>query len=197
MLKVGITGGIGSGKSTASKYFAKLGAFIFDADTEAKNLIETKETVQNELIEEFGTDIITPQGKIDKSKLARVAFQNEDHQQRLNFVIHPYIFDLIDREFTRVSASSKYKIFLVDGAMIYESGFDAHLDYIVVVTALLMHRMNRALKRGNLSREDVLKRMDFQLPEEEKVNLADFVIHNDGSESTLKKNIAKIFKKLV
>lgn len=197
MLKVGITGGIGSGKSTASKYFAKLGAFIFDADTEAKQLIETKETVQNELIEEFGTDIITPQGKIDKSKLARVAFQNEDHQQRLNFVIHPYIFNLIDREFDRVSAGSKYKIFLVDGAMIYESGFDVHLDYVVVVTALLMHRMNRALKRGNLSREDVLKRMDFQLPEEEKVNLADFVIHNDGSESTLKKNIAKIFKKLV
>lgn len=197
MLKVGITGGIGSGKSTASKYFAKLGAFIFDADTEAKQLIETKETVQNELIEEFGTDIITPQGKIDKSKLARVAFQNEDHQQRLNFVIHPYIFNLIDREFDRVSAGSKYKIFLVDGAMIYESGFDVHLDYVVVVTALLMHRMNRALKRGNLSREEVLKRMDFQLPEEEKVNLADFVIHNDGSESTLKKNIAKIFKKLV
>ncbi|MEE8437207.1 MAG: dephospho-CoA kinase, partial [Candidatus Neomarinimicrobiota bacterium] len=99
MLKVGLTGGIGSGKSTASKYFAKLGAFVFDADTEAKQLIETKETVHNELIEEFGTDIINPQGKIDKKKLARVAFQNEDHQQRLNFVIHPYIFDLIDREF--------------------------------------------------------------------------------------------------
>jgi len=197
MLKVGLTGGIGSGKSTASKYFKKLGAFVFDADTEAKTLMEKNETLQRELIEEFGTDIINAQGKIEKNKLARVAFQNEDQQQRLNFVIHPYIFDLIDGEFDRISEGGKYKIFIVDGAMIYESGFEAHLDFVVVVTALLMHRMDRALKRGNLSREDVLKRMEFQLPEEEKINLADFVIHNDGLESELQQNISNIFKKLV
>ena len=96
MLKVGLTGGIGSGKSTASKFFEKLGAFILDADKEAKNLLEKNEIVQHEVISEFGTDIINTTGKVDKNKLARVAFQDVDHQRRLNSVVHPYIYDLID-----------------------------------------------------------------------------------------------------
>ena len=79
MLKVGLTGGIGSGKSTATKYFDKLGAFIFDADTEAKNLISTNDLVQHELIVEFGTDIIDVSGKINKTKLSRIAFQDVSH----------------------------------------------------------------------------------------------------------------------
>ncbi len=196
MLKVGLTGGIGSGKSTASKYFAQMGAFIFDADTEAKKLINTNATVQNELIAEFGTDIINPKGGIEKRKLARIAFQDDDHQQRLNFVIHPYIFDLIDNMFIKVSSANRHSMFVVDAAMIYESGFDSHLDYVVVITAQLMHRMERALKRGNLTRDEVLKRIELQLPEEEKVGMADFVIHNDGSEAELEENVRDLLEKL-
>lgn len=196
MLKVGLTGGIGSGKSTASKYFAQMGAFIFDADTEAKKLINTSATVQHELIAEFGTDIINPEGGIEKRKLARIAFQDDDHQQRLNFVIHPYIFDLIDNMFNKVSAANRHSMFVVDAAMIYESGFDSHLDYVVVITAQLMHRMERALNRGNLTRDEVLKRIELQLPEEEKVGMADFVIHNDGSEAELEESVKNLFEKL-
>jgi len=102
MLKIGLTGGIGSGKSTACLHFHSLGAYVLDADKEAKNLITTNETVQHELISEFGTDIINVSGQVDKKKLARVAFQDDDHQQRLNFVVHPYIFDLIDKDFNRI-----------------------------------------------------------------------------------------------
>ena len=102
MLKVGLTGGIGSGKSTASKFFEKLGAFILDADKEAKNLLEKNEIVQHEVISEFGTDIINTTGKVDKNKLARVAFQDVDHQRRLNSVVHPYIYDLIDKTFDKM-----------------------------------------------------------------------------------------------
>ena len=91
MLRVGLTGGIGTGKSTASNFFKKLGAFVFDADAEAKSLLSTNDVVQHELISEFGTDIINPSGEIDKKKLARVAFQDVDHQRRLNSVVHPYI----------------------------------------------------------------------------------------------------------
>jgi len=196
MLKVGLTGGIGSGKSTASRYFESLGAFVLDADEEAKNLITSNETVQHELISEFGTDIIDGTGRVNKKKLARIAFQDEDHQQRLNSVVHPYIFNLIDKEFNRVFNDKKHGVFIVDAALIYETGFDAHLDYVIVVTAHLKNRMERALGRETLSREEILKRVGFQWPEEEKVNMADFVVHNDGTEAELQKNIESLIKRL-
>ena len=197
MLKVGLTGGIGSGKSTASKFFEKLGAFILDADKEAKNLLEKNEIVQHEVISEFGTDIINATGKVDKNKLARVAFQDVDHQRRLNSVVHPYIYDLIDKTFDKILSDGKHAVFIIDAAMIYESGYDIHLDYIIVITAQLQNRMERALSRKTLTREEILKRIEFQWPEEEKVGMADFVIHNDGTEKELNDNIKSIIKKLI
>ena len=196
MLRIGLTGGIGSGKSTASQHFESLGAYVMNADVEAKNLIDTKETVQHELISEFGTDIIDGTGKINKQKLARVAFQDEDHLYRLNSVVHPYIYDLIDQKFNQVLNVGKHGLFIVDGALIFESGYDAHLDYVIVVTAQLKNRMERALGRQTLSREEIIKRIEYQWPEEEKVNLADFVIHNDGTEGELKRNVESLIKKL-
>ena len=197
MLRVGLTGGIGSGKSTASLHFTSLGAYVINADEEAKNLISTNETVQNELIAEFGTDIIDGTGSVNKKKLARIAFQDQDHQQRLNSVVHPYIYNLIDKEFNQVLNVGKHGIFIVDGALIFESGYDMHLDYVIVVTAQLKHRMERALGRATLSREEILKRIEFQWPEKEKVNLADFVVHNDGTEKEFHKNIEELIKKLI
>jgi|TARA_B110000467_G_scaffold120327_1_gene111654 dephospho-CoA kinase len=197
MLRVGLTGGIGSGKSTASNFFESFGSFVINADEEAKNLLSSSDTVQHELISEFGTDIIDVSGQINKTKLARVAFQDEEHQQRLNSVIHPYIYNIIDDQFNQILNEGKFDIFVVDGALIFESGYDVHMDYIIVVTALLKNRMERALARGTLSREEILKRIDLQWPEEEKVNLADFVIHNDGSENELKKNVKNLIKKLI
>ena len=197
MLRVGLTGGIGSGKSTASQHFSSLGAYVINADKEAKNLISTNETVQNELIAEFGTDIIDGTGSVNKKKLARIAFQDQDHQQRLNSVVHPYIYNLIDKEFNEVLNVGKHGIFIVDGALIFESGYDVHLDYVIVVTAQLKHRMERALGRETLSREEILKRIEFQWPEKEKVNLADFVVHNDDTEKELHKNIEGLVKKLI
>ena len=197
MLRVGLTGGIGSGKSTASNFFELFGSFVINADEEAKKILSSNETVQHELISEFGTDIIDASGEINKAKLARVAFQDEDQQQRLNSVIHPYIYNSIDDHFNDVLKDGKFDIFIVDGALIFESGYDVHMDYIVVVTALLKNRMERALARQTLSREEILKRIELQWPEEEKVNLADFVIHNDGSEEDLKNNVKILIEKLI
>ena len=197
MLKVGLTGGIGSGKSTASQYLETLGACVFDADKEAKELINTDETVQHELISEFGTDIIDANDQIDKAKLSRIAFQDQDHQERLNAVMHPHIFNQLDKFFNQAIDKKKYNIFIVDAALVYESGLDTHLDYIIVVTAQLQNRMERSLARNTLSREEILKRMEFQWAEEEKVNMADFVIHNDGNEKTLKNNLKNVLEKLI
>ena len=197
MLKVGLTGGLGSGKSTASKFFESMGAYILDADEAAKNLIDNSKKVQSELIKEFGTDIIDISGKIDKKKLARIAFQDEDHQQRLNYVVHPHIHQEIDKYFQKILGAGKHELFIVDAALIYESGYDAHLDYVIVISAQLKHRMERALDRKTLSRDEILKRIEFQWPEEDKTNIADYVIHNDGTELELKNQIDELYNSLV
>jgi len=126
MLRVALTGGIGTGKSTASKILNELGAFIFDADKEAKNILKNNETIQSELIAEFGTDIMSGDENIDNNKLARIAFQDQDHQLRLNSIIHPYVFQEIDKNFDDVLEKSAYDFFVVDAALIYESGADTH-----------------------------------------------------------------------
>ena len=174
-----------------------MGAYVLDADVTAKELIDNNKDVQKELVKEFGTDIIDASEKIDKKKLARVAFQDEDHQQRLNYVVHPHIHNAIDKSFDEISENNQHSLFIVDAALIYESGYDAHLDYVIVVTAQLKHRMERALRRKTLSRDEILKRIDFQWPEEDKTSAADYVVHNDGTEEDLKKQIAIIYENLV
>ncbi len=197
MLKVGLTGGIGCGKSTASSVMAELGAYIFEADDEAKKMITENSTVQSELIAEFGTDIMGVGNVMDLQKLGRIALQDEDHQMRLNLVVHPYIYNLIDDQFGKISEKNEHSMFIVDGALIYESGYDQHLDYIIVITALMKNRMERTITRGMLTREQILQRIELQWSEEEKTGLADFVIHNDGTQEDLQKEITDIYNRIV
>jgi len=197
MLKVGLTGGIGCGKSTVSSVMAELGAYIFEADDEAKKMITENSTVQSELIAEFGTDIMGAGNVMDLQKLGRIALQDEDHQMRLNSVVHPYIYNLIDDQFNKISEKNKHSMFVVDAALIYESGYDQHLDYVIVITALMKNRMERTIARGTLTRQQILQRIDLQWSEEEKTGLADFVIHNDSTQEDLQKEITEIYNRIV
>ena len=197
MLRVGVTGGIGSGKSTASKILEKAGCYIFQADKEPKLLIDKNIQVQNELISEFGTDILGARNTIDKKKLGRIAFQDEDHQSRLNIVIHPFVFDKIDSVYRKIEKENSFPLFVVDGAMIFESGYDQHLDYVIIITAQLKTRLSRAMSRRTLSRDEILKRIDLQWSEEEKTGMADFIVYNETTEKDLNNNIMAIFQKLV
>ena len=197
MLKTGLTGGIGVGKSAAAKAFNKLGVHIFDADREAKKLLDSSAIVQNDLMAEFGSDILDNTGKIDRRKLASVSFQDEYHQMSLNSIIHPHIFEKIDEDYQKISTKSKASFFMVDGALIYESELDRHLDYIIVVTAKLSIRMERALKKEILPRKDILRRIDLQWPCEKKIQMADFVIHNDTTKKDLQSQVKEIFDRLV
>ena len=197
MLKVGLTGGIGSGKSELSRFFTKWGAYVFDADKEAKIIIDTNESVQKEIIAEFDTNILNAENKIERKKLARVAFQDEGHQLRLNSIMHPYVFQEIDKQFDNVSSANKHKIFVVDAALIYESGADTHMDFMIVITSLLRFRAERAMGRGNMTREDFMKRVDLQWTDKDKAHMADFIISNNNSLEGLKKDARKIFDELI
>ena len=196
MLKVGLTGGIGSGKSEVSKFFHKWGAFILDADKEAKKIIDKNEKAQQEIIKEFGSDVININNKIDKQKLARIAFQDEFHQLNLNSIIHPYVFKKIDETFDKIKLDNKHKIFVVDAALIYESGADTHIDYVIVVTSLLRYRTERVMSRQNITRDDFMKRVALQWSDGDKEHLADFIIQNNSDLKSLEKESKNIFESL-
>tara|TARA_B100001248_G_scaffold43219_1_gene27646 strand:+ start:619 stop:1212 length:594 start_codon:yes stop_codon:yes gene_type:complete len=193
MLKVGLTGGIGTGKSSVSSLFNDWGAYIFDADSVAKKILNHDSTAQGEIIAEFGTDILNKEGSIEKSKLARIAFQDENHQLRLNSIIHPYVFRKIDSSFVEILDKGTHDIFCVDAALIYESGTDTHMDYVVVVTSHLRLRTERVMKRGNLTRDEFLRRLELQWPDEDKVHMADYVIRNNGTKEDLIVESKKVY----
>lgn len=195
MLKIGLTGGIGSGKSAASSIITKLGSYIFDADAEAKKILNDNKTVQNDIIAEFGSDILDHTGKVDRKKLAIVAFQDEDHQIILNSIIHPFVFKELDKQFEKISNQNKHVSFIVDGALIFESGLDQHLDSVVLIASLLKYRIERVFKRGNLSREDILRRIDLQWTDEQKAEMADYTIYNNGTEKELEEKIKEFHEK--
>ena len=196
MLKIGLTGGIGTGKSSVSTLFKEWGAYIFDADVVAKDIINNNDTAQSELIAEFGTDVLGADNKIDKKKLARIAFSDEDHQLRLNIIIHPYVFNEIDSTFDKVLTDGNHEVFVVDAALIYESGADTHLDYVIVVTSHLRIRTERVMTRGGLTLDEFLQRVELQWPDEDKVHMADFVIHNNSAEEQLAAEAKKIYNRL-
>jgi len=197
MLKIGLTGGIGSGKSEVSNFFEKWGAYIFDADKEAKIIIEKNQKAQKEIIAEFDTDVINADNTIDRKKLARVAFQDEFHQLKLNSIIHPYVFKKIDETYDKIKVKNNYKVFVLDAALIYESGADTHMDYVIVVTSLLRFRTERIMNKGNMSRDDFMKRLELQWSDEDKENMADYIIQNNSNLDILEKESKKIFDLLI
>jgi len=197
MLSLGVTGGIGSGKSTVSRTLSEKGAYIFDADEVGKQLIETSKALQQELVDEFMDDILDSQGYIVKSKLARIGFSNRANQEMLNAIIHPYVFQANDAKQEEIRSRGDIDLYVLDAPLLFESGMDQHVDYTLLVYTKMKIRLQRALHRGNLSRDEILRRMDLQMPEEEKMELADFVIVNNGTEEELRQEIDRIYKRLV
>lgn len=194
MVTLGVTGGLGAGKSTACQRFKENGAVIFDADSIAKEILQTNQAIQDRIVEEFGTDVIKD-GQVDTQKLASQAFSNEENQSILNNIVHPYVIEAFEKR--RDELEKKIGLLVVDAPLIFESGFDSHLDHTLLIFASMKMRIARALRRGNLTREEILRRMDLQMPEEDKRDLASFVIENNGSIEELNQEIDKLYHQLV
>lgn len=197
MLRVGVTGGIGSGKSTVSRILEGKGAYVFDADQVAKRLIDSDFALQRELVDEFMDDIIDSEGRIVKEKLARIGFSSQENQEMLNAIVHPYVFRANDEIQDRLDREDRVALYVLDAPLLFESGLDRHVDYTVLVYARMKIRLDRALQRGTLSREDILRRMDLQMPDEEKMQLADFIIENNGTEAELRAETNRVFHRIM
>jgi len=175
-IKVGITGGIGTGKSFVSKIFKTLGVPFYDADREAKLIMNKSAQVREALIEAFGRDTYFEDGSLNRPYLSAQVFADSDKLALLNSIVHPAVIqDSVDW-----SNRQNAPYILKEAALLYESGSYKNLDYTILVTAPEELRIQRVMQRDKVSREEVLQRMAKQMPEEEKLQYADFLIHNDG-----------------
>lgn len=174
-LKVGITGGIGSGKSLACKIFRILQVPVFEADVAAKALIDSDPEVRARLIDLAGPDIYNAHGNLNRPRLAGLIFNNERLLQEVNQVVHP----AVRRAFHAWAELRDAPYVIVEAAILFESGFYRSLHYNILMTAPEELRIQRVMQRDGASREQVVNRIRNQWPEEKKRELADFIITND------------------
>ena len=178
MLKVGITGGIGSGKTTVCQVFEKLGVPVYYADQRAKELMEDDPELCAEIKREFGDDIYDAEGKLNRKQLADIVFNDEEKLVRLNSLVHPAVFK-DNQSWNEVLAKKGYPYTLREAALLVETGSYRTLDKLIVVSAPEEDRIGRVMARDGSTREQVLARIKAQMPEEQKVKYADYIIYNE------------------
>ncbi|MGB1240954.1 MAG: dephospho-CoA kinase [Chitinophagales bacterium] len=176
-LQVGITGGIGSGKTTISKFFATLGVPIYYADDSAKWLMQNDSPLIEAIKKEFGQDIYSNEQTLNRQQLANIVFNDTKALRKLESLVHPAVFRHTQ---TWAAQHPKAPYLLREAALTFESGSYKILDKVITVFAPKEVRIQRVLKRDNTNREAIEARMDKQWADEKKVKLADFVIVNDG-----------------
>ena len=185
MIKVGLTGGIGSGKSTVAKVFEVLGIPVYYADDAAKQLMNEDENLKEKITKQFGNQVYTD-GKLNRKYLSEIVFNNPEKLALLNSLVHPAT--LKDAELWMQQQTTPYAI--KEAALIFESGAQQHLDYVIGVTAPAPLRIHRTMQRDAITREEVIARMDKQMDDTIKMKLCDFVIYNDEQEMLLPQVIA-------
>ena len=179
MKVIGLTGGIGSGKSTLSRLLIIMGIPVYIADTESKRLTESSTVVREKLTEWFGMDLYT-EGKLNKALLASLIFQNEDHRNYVNSVIHPVVRKDFERWKTQQAPSP---VVVIETALLFETGYINSVDMSVTVAAPEELRIRRVELREGWSHASIVSRIQSQFPEEEKIRRSDYVIHNDDKQA--------------
>ena len=196
MYKLGITGGIGSGKTSASDFLLKSlkSVYVFNADKESKNHLKNSISLQHRLINKFGSDI-TDNNKLNIQKLADVAFSNKINQEILNGIMWSEVFILINNKILDCKKND-ISLFVLDAAMIFEAKLEHMFDSTLLITADKDTRLKRAVKRHNISLEQIKSRMSLQLSESKKKDKADYIINNNGTIKKLENRLKKFYSEL-
>ncbi|WP_455641134.1 dephospho-CoA kinase [Parabacteroides sp.] len=180
MIKIGITGGIGSGKSVVASLLQLYGIPVYVADTESKILTDNSPVIREKLTALFGKDIYTEKG-LNKKLLASYIFSDPECLQKVNAIIHPEV----NRHFSEWTKRQKSDICAIESAILFESGFDKVVDKSLMVYAPAELRIERAILRDTVSREEIIRRIDNQMPDEIKKDRSDYVIYNDDIQALL------------
>ncbi len=193
---VAVTGGMGCGQSTVCNFLEKMVVKVINADMVAKQEVENNEEIKKELRNAFGRNIFYRNGKLNRKLLANIAFSDETKTNRLNKIVHPQmvarILDLIEQ----ARESGEYSIIAVDAALIYELSLEHMFDAIVVVASRMGLRIERIKQRDKLSEKEIIDRIKKQIPIEDKIKWADFVVQNNRDLNALEKQTGVLYNKL-
>jgi len=199
MIWIGVTGGIGSGKSLVCSEFARLNIPIFFADEVAKDITDSDDGVRSAIRRQFGEDLYDHYGRLKRKDLATMVFGHPEQLRTLNSIIHPVVFSKFSEWKTRIEKQKSSPYGIVEAALMFESGFNALVDFVLLVDADIQTRIQRVMKRDNSTKEAVLKRIENQASPEIINELSDFVLQNSGSAAAVTGRVQffhLLFKKL-
>jgi dephospho-CoA kinase len=205
LLKIGLTGGIASGKSAVGEMFVKLGARLTQSDAVAHLLMQPGQAVYEEVVRRFGREILDPDGSVNRSRLAEAAFGGAGgalpRVKELNEIVHPAVIAYENEWIEEIRRRDPHAIAIVEAALILEAGAAGRFDRLIVVTCDPDQRIQRFARRLGISEEaaraEVTRRMAAQIPDEEKVKAADFVIDNSGTLEATERQVQRVFGELL
>ncbi|WP_050773589.1 dephospho-CoA kinase [Corynebacterium amycolatum] len=193
MLKVGLTGGMGSGKSTVARRFAELGAVIIDADQIARDVVEPGEPALAELAEAFGEGILLDDGSLNRGELAKRAFVSAEKTELLNSITHPCIEQRTEEQFNAAGDA----IIVFDSPLLIEMGQSEAQDLVVVVHTPVEVRLDRLVESRGVDREDAKQRIAKQISDDKRLQFADVVLENSGTEEDLVHQVDRIWERII
>jgi dephospho-CoA kinase len=208
LLKVGLTGGIAAGKSVVGEMFVALGARLVQADRIAHSLMRPGEAVYNEVVRHFGREILNPDGSVNREKLAEVAFgsatvpegKRTARIEELNRIVHPAVIRSQDEWMQQMGIQDRHAVAIVEAALLLEAGAAKSFDRMIVVTCRAEQRVERFAARLRIdldtARKEVERRMAAQIPDEEKIKAADYVIDNSGSLDETREQVSTVWQQL-
>jgi dephospho-CoA kinase len=196
MLRVGLTGSIAVGKSYVSAVLAELGCHVIDADATAREAVAAGSAGLARVVETFGPDVLQAGGTLDRAKLGAIIFADEGQRQLLNSILHPFIIAAQDEQLRAWEAVDPTGIGVVDAALMIESGRYKRFDKLIVVHCRQEIQVARLMARNNLTREEALQRIAAQMPQEEKMRHADFLIDNSGDLAETRRQTEEVYRAL-
>lgn len=196
MLRVGLTGGLASGKSFVGEALAELGCHLLKADELGHRLLMPGTDVYRKVIAEFGPSILDAEGRIQRRALASLVFADPEKLARLNAIVHPAVIAEEERWMKRLATEDPHGIAVVEAAILIETGSYRRFDRIVLAVCTREQQIERAMKRDGLTREEALQRLERQMPLEQKRKFADYIIDTSGEKQQTLAQVRRLYEEL-
>ena len=196
MVRVGLTGGIATGKSTVSRLFAECGACLIDADVLAREAVAPGRPALQEIAATFGPEMIRDDGTLNRDRLGAVVFKDPAQRERLGAIVHPFVFAEEERQCREIADADPRAVVLFDAALLIETGAHKRKDRVIVVTADAKTQLDRFMARDHLTADEARKRIHSQMPLAEKVKVADYVLDGTLPIEQLRQEVQRIYSEL-
>jgi dephospho-CoA kinase len=196
MLRVGLTGGLASGKSFVGQALADLGCYLIEADKLGHQVMLPGAEAYDAIVREFGREILDDEGSISRRKLSGIVWHNPERLEKLSSLVHPPVQEREEIRMGEIARAHPCAIIVVEAAILVETGRYKSFDRLIVVTCNSDQQMERALERGSYNKEEILARLSRQLPLEEKLRVADYVIDTSGSKEATLEQVRTVYGKL-